>query len=303
MAQKSALLAGIGRLGIPVAENLVRKGWKLAVSYREGHGSEKTVRRLAEKLGPNSILGINASVSEKKGAERFLSAALERLGRADALICFASGYPGEKQDWQRWEQGLGVREEDWKFYSSNFFSARNVTLPLLQEKNNPAEDLSIIFFSDARSLLYMDHAVLDPYAGFGGVAKVNLDTVKEEGLRQMKGSAPAREVNPYTLAKRDLAHLTWALALDFQGGRSRINTIAPGPMLPPPDKSAEEARSVVGQTLLKRWGGETPIVQAVDFFLENPFVSGEILRVDGGFNLFNRFRGQKTERKAEGERF
>ena len=39
-------------------------------------------------------------------------------------------------------------------------------------------------------------------------------------------------------------------------------------------------------------GGETPIVQAVDFFLENSFVSGEVLRVDGGFNLYNRFRKQ-----------
>lgn len=292
MEPKSAILAGIGRLGIPVAGNLVRKGWKLAVSYREGHGSEKTVRRLTETLGPDSILGINASVSEKKGAEKFLSAALEGLGRADALICFASGYPGEQRDWQRWEQGLGVREEDWKFYLSNFFSARNVTLPLLLEKNNPAEDLSIIFFSDARSLLYMDPCVLDPYPESGGITEVDLAAVKEEGPRQMKGYAPAREINPYTLAKRDLGHLAWKLALDFQGGRARINAIAPGPMLPPPDKSAEEASSVLEQTLLKRWGGETPIVQAVDFFLENPFVSGEILRVDGGFNLFNRFRKQ-----------
>jgi NAD(P)-dependent dehydrogenase (short-subunit alcohol dehydrogenase family) len=296
MAQRSALLAGIGRLGVPVAENLVSKGWRIAVSYREGHGSEKTVKGLAEKLGRDFVRGINASIEEKQGADHFISASLEGLGKADALICFASGYPGEKQDWQRWERGLAVRDDDWDFYLSNFFSARNPALSLLRAKNNPARDLSIIFFSDARSLLYMDPCCLDPYEKFGGVAEVSLNEVKEAGLRQLEKSAPAREINPYTLAKRDLGHLTMALALDHRGGNIRVNTIAPGPILPPPDKSEEEARSVVEQTLLKRWGGEAPIVQAVDFFLENSFVSGEILRVDGGFNLYNRFRNEsKTE--------
>lgn len=294
MAQKSALLAGIGRLGIPVAENLVSKGWRLAVSCREGHSSEKTVKSLAEKLGHEYVRGINASIDEEQGADHFVSASLEALGKADALICFASGYPGEKQDWQRWEKGLGVREEDWKFYLSNFFSARNPALALLNAKNNPARDLSIIFFSDARSILYMDSDCLDPYKEFGGVAEVTLTEVKAAGLHQMEKAAPPREINPYTLAKRDLGHLTMALALDYRGGKTRVNTIAPGPMLPPPDKSEQEARSVVEQTLLKRWGGALPVVQAVDFFLENSFVSGEIIRVDGGFNLYNRFAKKAT---------
>ena len=141
---------------------------------------------LSKKLGSDAVLGIKASISETKGAERFVSTALEGLGRADALICFASGYPGEKQDWQRWDNGLGVREDDWEFYLSNFFSARNVALPLLREQRNPAGDLSVIFFSDARSLLYMDPGCLDPYEELGGVAEVNLTGVKSAGLRQLE---------------------------------------------------------------------------------------------------------------------
>lgn len=293
MTQKSALLAGIGRLGIPVAANLVSKGWKIAVSFREGRGSEKTVKGMAEKMGPDSIIGINASIAEKQDAEHFVTTALENLGRVDALICFASGYPEEKKDWQRWENGLGVRDDDRKFYLSNFISARNTALALLQKNSNPAGDLSILFFSDARSLLYMDQTCLDPYSDIGGVAQVGLEDALAAGLLQMKATAPPREINPYTLAKRDLGYLTFSLALAWEGGKARINTIAPGPMLPPPDKSEEEARSVVEQTLLKRWGGATPIVQAVDFFLENSFISGEILRVDGGFNLYNRFANQE----------
>ena len=289
MRKKVALLAGIGRIGIPVAEHLAGQGWGIAASYRKGHGSEKTALRLAEKLGPDAFLAINASIAESGEAEKFISGSLEHFGRADALVCIASGYPGELQDWQRWENGKGVRDDDWNFYLSNFYSARNSSLILLREHGNPAEDLSIIFFSDARSLLYMDPGILDPYSEAGGITGIGLDAVRKIGLRQMEGRAPRREINPYTLAKRDLGHLAWALALEFRGGRNRVNVIAPGPIIPPPDKTEEEAQEVVTQTLLKRWGGTGPIVQAVDFFLENNFVSGEILRVDGGFFLHNRF--------------
>ena len=292
MLKKSVLLAGIGRLGIPVVENLAAKGWRVAVSFRKGHNSEKTVKVLSTKLGKDSVLGFDTSISEPDQAQKFITSSLEYLGRIDALICIASGYPDEQLDWRRWEDGRGIEEKDWEFYNSNFFTALNTTLPLLDSINNPAKDLSIIFFSDTRSLLSMDQSVLDPYAEFGGITRLDLETVKKAGLKRLEGSAPRREINPYTLAKIDLAHLSWTLALKYQGGRTRINTIAPGPMLPPPDKSKEEAGGVIEQTLLKRWGGTEPIVRAVDFFLDDNFLNGEILRVDGGFNLKSRFRGK-----------
>jgi len=235
------------------------------------------------------VFPVEASVADPDCAERFVAAGMERYGRIDALLCIASGYPSEKQDWQRWERGEVLTEEDWKFYDSNFFSARNPALSLLRYRNNPAEDLNIIFFSDARSLLYMDSGILDPYSREGGIIDVSQETARGTGLRQLRQNSPRREVNPYTLAKRDLGHLAWVLARKFQGGRNRVNVIAPGPIIPPPDKNQEEAQAVVDQTLLRRWGGPDPVVKAVDFFLETDFLSGEILRVDGGFFLKNRF--------------
>lgn len=289
MNKKAALLAGIGRLGVPVAENLVEKGWKIAVSYRRGHGSEKTVSQLANRLGGDRIVPIEASITETDQAERLVSLAFDSFGKIDALLAIASGYPDEQRDWQRWEEDADIEETDWEFYRSNFFSARNTALALLNKKDNLSEDLNVIFFSDARSLLYMDQKELDPYSRAEGILRMKLATVQKLGLKQLGKIAPQREVNPYTLAKRDLGHLTWKLSLEFQGGRVRVNTIAPGPMIPPPDKTPNQAQSVVDSTILKRWGGTEPIVQAVDFLLDNSFLSGEIIHIDGGFFIHNRF--------------
>jgi len=289
MGHKTAVLAGIGRLGVPITENLVRHGWRVSASYRAGRGSENTVQELAENLGADTLFPVQASITEPDGAEKLVAATLKRYGRIDALLCIASGYPAEKQDWRRWESGEPPTDDDWKFYNSNFFSARHAAISLLHAEGNPAEDLNIIFFSDARSLLYMDQNILDPYSREGGIIEVTQETARSTGLRQLRENSPRREVNPYTLAKRDLGHLAWVLARKFQGGRNRVNVIAPGPIIPPPDKNQEEAQAVVDQTLLRRWGGPDPVVKAVDFFLETDFLSGEILRVDGGFFLKNRF--------------
>ena len=47
---KTAVFAGIGRLGVPVVESVVRRGWQAVVSYRAGHASEATVQKLVDTL-------------------------------------------------------------------------------------------------------------------------------------------------------------------------------------------------------------------------------------------------------------
>jgi 3-oxoacyl-[acyl-carrier protein] reductase/pteridine reductase len=287
LKNKVVLFAGIGRLGIPAVKELANTGCKVVISYREGRSSEETVK----KLKSENIKGYAAEISERKDAEKFVKSAYEEYERVDALVNIASWYPNEEKDWKRWAQGNGVTNDDWKYYDSNFIPIRNASLEVLNLKNNPAKDVCIINFADARSLLYLDQSYIDPYEQIGGVVNAEIDDIKKIGFEQLKKiKAPNRHINPYTLSKRDIVYLTKKLAYDFQGGRVRVNAIAPGPMLPPPDRTMEEVQPIAGQTLLKRWGYETPITKAIIFLLENKYVTGEILKVDGGFYLYRRQR-------------
>jgi pteridine reductase len=54
----------------------------------------------------------------------------------------------------------------------------------------------------------------------------------------------------------------------------------------PEDLPEDEKRRVVQATLVKREGRPEHIAQAVRFFLENDFVTGVVLPVDGGRSIY-----------------
>lgn len=90
---------------------------------------------------------------------------------------------------------------------------------------------------------------------------------------------------PYYVAKAGVIALVEALALELAADNILVNAVAPGPILPPDDLTADERRAVEAATPLGRWGGTEEIVKAVLFFLETGFVTGEVVRVDGGRHI------------------
>jgi len=92
----------------------------------------------------------------------------------------------------------------------------------------------------------------------------------------------------YSAAKAGLAGLTRALAVEL-APQVRVNGVAPGPVQWPEDDSfgEDERARVVGTTLLKRCGEPMDIARAVRFLIADaPYVTGQILAVDGGRSLF-----------------
>ncbi len=90
---------------------------------------------------------------------------------------------------------------------------------------------------------------------------------------------------PYYVAKAGVKALTEALATELARDQILVNAIAPGPILAPPEMSADESDSVAKSTPLGRWGGEAEIAKAVLFLVGTDFVTGETIRVDGGRHL------------------
>ena len=90
----------------------------------------------------------------------------------------------------------------------------------------------------------------------------------------------------YSTAKAALMHLTRALAREL-APEVRVNGIAPGPVLwPEAGLAAELQQEIIARTPLGRTGSPADVARAVRFFAtEAPFVTGQILAVDGGRSL------------------
>lgn len=92
----------------------------------------------------------------------------------------------------------------------------------------------------------------------------------------------------YFAAKGAIPTLTrdFAVELGTRNPRVRVNAILPGPVLLPTEMSAEERQLVIDATLVKREGSPDDVVHAALFLLENTFVTGVCLPVDGGRSIF-----------------
>jgi len=99
---------------------------------------------------------------------------------------------------------------------------------------------------------------------------------------------PLKNFVVYTVAKAGLAGLTRSLALEL-GPEVRVNGVSPGAILWPEagnDFPEAEQERIASQTPLKRIGGPDDIARAVKYLMfDAPFVSGQILAVDGGRSL------------------
>jgi pteridine reductase len=95
---------------------------------------------------------------------------------------------------------------------------------------------------------------------------------------------PLRDHTVYCTAKAGLHMLTRSLAKEL-GPEVRVNGIAPGPILWPSGDVADESKraKIIERTVLKRMGSPADIARTALFFAtQAPYVTGQILAVDGG---------------------
>lgn len=115
-----------------------------------------------------------------------------------------------------------------------------------------------------------------------------------DALRAQRGSIvnlidvyaqkPLFEHSLYCMAKAGLASLTLSAAREL-GPHVRVNGVAPGPILWP-EQGQDNQDEIIQATALKRTGGPDDIAGAVTWLaLDAPFVTGQIIAVDGGRSL------------------
>ena len=89
---------------------------------------------------------------------------------------------------------------------------------------------------------------------------------------------------PHGMTKAAVVQMTRAMARALAPG-VRVNAVAPGVVLLPEGWSEDEAEHLRSTTPLQRLGSPEDVAQAVVFLLEARYVTGEVLRVDGGRHI------------------
>ena len=95
---------------------------------------------------------------------------------------------------------------------------------------------------------------------------------------------PYRNYAAYFTSKGAIPALTRTFAVELaeRNRAIRVNCILPGPVMLPDDLAEHEVKGAVAGTLLKRTGRPENVAQAVVFLIENDYVTGVCLPVDGG---------------------
>ena len=132
--------------------------------------------------------------------------------------------------------------------------------------------------SNLRAPLFLAQAAA-PQLALAGGSVVNIADIHAE--------RPLQGYLVYSVAKAGLVALTRALALELAPG-VRVNAVAPGAIAWPEDGQFEpgERARIVATTPLRRTGNADDIAQAVHFLCTAPFVTGQLLAVDGGRSIF-----------------
>ena len=95
----------------------------------------------------------------------------------------------------------------------------------------------------------------------------------------------------YFVSKGSIPTLTrtFAAELGQRNPKVRVNCIQPGPVMFPDAMSEEEKRATIEATLVKDANCPQTVALAVQFLIENKFVTGVCLPVDGGRSVFSPF--------------
>jgi 3-oxoacyl-[acyl-carrier protein] reductase len=245
----AALVTGAARgIGAAAALALAEAGYDVAVNYSV---SEDAARKVAGQIGELGARGIvlRADVADEAAVVRMVRTVGEEFGRLDALVNNA---------------GL------------------TIDVPPSDLDALSMSDWDRVFAVNVRGMFCVTRACVPMLRQAPGAAIVN--TASIVGLR------PGPQPFPYAASKAAVVNLTRTLA-GALGPLIRVNAVAPGWM------EGDWMKARLGdnyERLMQRRARMTPLgrnvtaedvaATIVSLITSNPFVTGEVVVIDGGFS-------------------
>lgn len=136
--------------------------------------------------------------------------------------------------------------------------------------------------SDQDWQLMLDVNLTAPMRCIRSAQKVGLSAVVN--LVDIAAWQPWKSFSAYCVSKAGLLHLTRILAREL-APEIRVNAVAPGTILFPEGYDISAQERVLAQIPLERTGSPEEVARTVRFLLEEPYLTGVCLPVDGGQGL------------------
>ena len=241
----TAVITGAtGRLGEAIVLGLAEQGMDCVCHYHRNSQKAKTLVDQITAMGRRAV-AVQADLSRQEEVERLFQTA-KAFGRVRVLVnsaaVFARQPLAELTD-KILQQTLSV----------------NVAAPMLTSR----------FFVDLLRAEGLDSTTIgEPFA-------------KIINLVDVAGLKPWAEYAAYCASKAGLIGLTKALAKELAPGIT-INAVAPGIIAASEPMNPDEERKQLARIPAGRFGQPEEVVRAIVFLLENDYISGQVLAVDGG---------------------
>lgn len=246
---KVALITGSAkRIGRFTALELAKRGARVAIHYRNSvDEADETLHLIRSKGGTAAVF--QADLSDLPAIHEMFQKLDQQFGGLDILVNSAS-----------------------TFHTS---TAAETSGELWDEQVN----------SNARAPFFVAQAAAQMMMRNGGGPhghQVHLGKIIN--IVDVAGEVIWPGYFAYSVSKAALIAVNRGLAKAYAPA-IHVNGIAPGPVLFPDHYTEEQKRSAIERTLLKREGHPSDIVNAVVFLIENDYITGEIIHVDGGRHI------------------
>lgn len=241
----AAIVGGGGVLAGEMALGLARAGSEIAILDFNPAAAEAKAKLITAQTGRKGI-PVTCDATKKADLERALQSILTAFGHVDILVNAAginSGTPFFEISEEEWHHILDV-------------------------------DLKSVFLA----CQVFGKAMVD--AGKGG-SIINISSASS--------GPPLSKVFTYSVAKGGVNQITQFLAREWAPARVRVNAILPGFFPAEQNRkllTPERTEKILGHTPMGRFGESAELVGATVYLASDKaasFVTGSILRVDGGY--------------------
>lgn len=240
---RNVLITGASRgIGAACARRFARDGWRVALHCFQSRSAAQALAEEIRNAGGEAAV-VQGDVSDPTQAAEVVARAREALGHLDAVVCNAG-----------------------------------MALPVQLLTDTTDSQWRQVMGTDLDGVFYTLRAAIPDMVARKAGAIVTLSSM----WGVTGGSCEA----PYSAAKAGVIGLTKALAKELGPSGIRVNCVAPGAICT--DMTAfltlEDRAALAEETPLGRMGTPEEVAEAVRFLAgeEARFITGQVLRVDGG---------------------